>query len=215
MGMSIIRRAFDNLRLFCRGFEHYYPAGRWDALYREGYDLNVRDQDARYGVLLALMGAFDTRGPVLDVGCGVGLMAQKFRQVSTSPFLGIDYSPKAIEHAISKNIPGCKFVCRDYRKCNFEQKFGIILFNESLYYVDDAAGTMRLFSRFLSPDGVFIVSVYEAVFTRFIWRMLDGEYSVRRSLMVTDETASKRWRIRVIQPTVRPLSSLSEQPSAT
>lgn len=214
MSVGAIRRTFDNLRILCRGFEHYYSAGRWDELYLAGYNFDMRDQDARYGVLLALMKAWDAHRPVLDVGCGVGLMAQKFRQVSSSPFVGVDYSPRAIELALSDAIPACEFFCMDYRQCNFQQQFGIILFNESLYYVDDAAGTMRKFSSFLAPGGVFIISIYQAVFNRSIWRVLESEYSVRRSVVVTDETASKGWRIQVLQPSGRLAAATSPQPTA-
>jgi 2-polyprenyl-3-methyl-5-hydroxy-6-metoxy-1,4-benzoquinol methylase len=201
--MVTLRRAWRNLLFLWAGNERFYPASRWDSIYREGYHLDVHDQDARYGALLALLERYDTSGPILDVGCGEGLLAQKFRRLSNSPILGVDYSRPAIELANAKKIPECEFVCTDYRKINLQPQFGIIVLNESLYYVDDALEALNTLAQYLVSTGVLIVSMYDTFPTRCIWRRLGRHFGIMRSVVVEDETHSKSWRIRVLQPMQR------------
>jgi trans-aconitate methyltransferase len=198
--LAILRQAWRNLLFLWVGNERYYPASRWDRIYAEGYHLDVRAQDARYGALLALMKRYDSPCHVLDVGCGEGILEQKFRRLSNSRMVGIDYSAEAIRLANAKNIPDCEFLCADYRNGKLEHHFGIIVLNESLYYVDDVAGTLQVLSQHLSSDGVFIVSMYDSFATRHIWSALRRHYAVLRSVVVADETDGKKWRIGVLEP---------------
>jgi trans-aconitate methyltransferase len=203
---AMLTRVWRNLLFLWAGNERYYPASRWERIYREGYDLDVCDQEVRYGALLALMERYDGPCPILDVGCGEGILEQKFRRLSSSRIVGIDYSEEAIKLAVAKNIPACEFVCADYRKCQLQQHFGIIVLNESLYYVDDVLRTLGELSHHLASDGVFIVSMYEGFSTHHIWRSLRKHYAVPRSIAVADETNGKKWRIRVLEPKTRPES---------
>jgi len=200
---ATLRRGLVNIRYLFVGNERYYPAKRWDSIYTKGYHLDVREQDARYGALMGLMERYDRDSPILDVGCGEGILEQKFRRVSNTTMLGVDYSQEAVKLANEKNIPHCQFICADYRKCDLRQHFGIIVFNESLYYVDEAVGAVNELSRYLSDEGVFIVSMFDALPTRRIWSALRKNYLLLQSVVVEDETNGKRWRIRVLGPKVR------------
>jgi trans-aconitate methyltransferase len=200
---DMLRVVWRNLLFLWVGNERYYPASRWDRIYREGYQLDIREQDARYGALLALMERYDSPRSILDVGCGEGILEQKFRRLSKSPMLGIDYSEEAINLATAKRIPACEFICANYRQCKLQQEFGIIVLNESLYYVDNVVETLDELSQHLSSDGVFIVSMFDAFSTRHIWRALRTHYAVLRSIVVRDEINGKKWLIRVLQPKSR------------
>jgi trans-aconitate methyltransferase len=200
---AILRRGLVNVRYLFVGNERYYPAKRWDSIYIQGYHLDVWEQDARYGALMGLMQRYEGQCPILDVGCGEGILEQKFRYVSKAPMLGVDYSREAIKLADARNIPQCQFICADYRKCDLRQHFSIIVFNESLYYVDDAVGALNDLSRYLSDEGVFIVSMFDAFPTRRIWSALRTDYLVQQSVVVRDETNGKMWRIRVLGPKLR------------
>lgn len=197
---TLISRSRQNLRFLFVGNERYYPSSRWDGIYREGYHLDVKEQAARYGALLALMECHDGLGPILDVGCGEGILEKKFRRLSSSPMLGVDYSAEAINSANQKAIPGCDFLCANYRECNFSQQFGMIVLNESLYYVDDVLGTLQGLSKYLHPGGVIIVSMFDAFSTRRIWSALHLHYGVLQAVVVKDETHFKSWQIQVLQP---------------
>jgi trans-aconitate methyltransferase len=196
----MLRRAWRNLLFLWAGNERFYPASRWDAIYREGYHLDVRDQDARYGALLALLERYDSSYPILDVGCGEGLLEQKFRRLSKSPMLGLDYSQEAVELANAKRIPDCEFICSDYRTCNLQRRFGIIALNESLYYVDNPVEALNGLSQYLVASGVFIISMNDTFPTRCIWNRLAKHFNALQSIVVKDETHEKAWHIRVLKP---------------
>ena len=208
---TMLRTVWRNLLFLSRCNERYYPASRWDRIYAEGYHLDVREQDARYGALLAVMESYDKPCPILDVGCGDGILEQKFRRLSGSHMVGIDYSEEAIKLAAAKGIPSCEFVCADYRRCQFKQDFGIIVLNESLYYVDDVVRTLGGLSNHFSPGGVFVISMFEAFSNRRIWSTLRTHYVVLRSIVVEDETNGKKWGIRVLEPKDRQESTEKKQ----
>jgi 2-polyprenyl-3-methyl-5-hydroxy-6-metoxy-1,4-benzoquinol methylase len=194
------RRVWRNLLFLMYGNEPYYSAERWDRSYLEGYNLDVCEQDARYGSLVSLLLRYDSGLPILDVGCGDGVLAEKFRRVSESRIVGIDYSEQAIKLAVAKNIQGGTFICSDYRSCDLQETFGIIVANESLYYINDAVPVLKKLCQFLSRNGVLIVSMYDAFDNRHIWTRVLKQFCVVRSLMVSDETYGKQWQIRVLRP---------------
>ncbi|MGH7971536.1 MAG: methyltransferase domain-containing protein [Limisphaerales bacterium] len=76
----------------------------------------------------------------------------------------------------------------------------IIVFNESLYYVEDALDTLRRVSQYLAPEGVLLISMFERLVTSRIWKLILPHYRVLRSVRIEDATWAKSWRIRVLQP---------------
>jgi trans-aconitate methyltransferase len=187
--------------LFLDGsYERYYSAEIWDGKYESGYDLNAAAEDGRYGALLAVIRRFERRGPILDAGCGDGLLEQQLSRFSDSRIVGIDYSQSAIDTANDRLLPTCEFICSDYRGFQPQQKFSVIVFNEALYYVEDYLTTVEYLSRFLAEDGVLIVSMFETRVTSRIWKALKGRHRCLHGTLVQDETTGTRWRIRVLQP---------------
>jgi trans-aconitate methyltransferase len=195
----MVRRAWWNLRFLLAGNERYYPASRWEKSYLDGYSLEADDQDARYGALTALMERYDQGRGILDLGCGGGLLEQKYQRLSKSPMLGVDYSQEAVKQAIAKGLPNCQFLCSDYRKCEVHGPFDMVIFNESLYYIDDVGGTLHGLLPALASNGVMIVSMYESFPNRRIWKSLLRQCRTLRSVLVSDATHEKQWQIRVLQ----------------
>jgi trans-aconitate methyltransferase len=198
-GYALVKRAVRHA-LVERSYARYYSADGWDHAYQEGYILDSDDQDARYGCLLALMQRYDRGGLVLDVGCGEGLLLQKFRPLSSSRLIGVDYSARAIELASSKTIPGCHFTRSDYREFMPESPCAVVVFNESLYYTEDFEAVLRRYSGTLTAQGVLIVSMFERMVTNRMWREILPRYRTLRSVRIEDETFRRSWRIRVMQP---------------
>jgi SAM-dependent methyltransferase len=198
-GYALVKRAVRHA-LVERSYARYYSADGWDHAYQEGYVLDSDDQDARYGSLLALMRRYDRGGLVLDVGCGEGLLLEKFRPLSSAQLVGVDYSARAIDLANSKNIPGCEFVRGDYREFMPERSCSLIVFNESLYYAEEFGRVLSRYSDLLTPQGVFIVSMFQRMVTSRIWRELLPCYRTLRSVRIEDDTFRRSWRIRVLQP---------------
>ncbi len=183
-----------------RSYERYYSADVWNDKYTGGYDLGAPTEDGRYGALLALIRRFERRGPILDAGCGDGLLEQQLLGVTASRIVGIDYSQSAIDKAKARNLPNSEFICVDYRSFQPNERFSIVVFNEALYYVEDFLGTVEHLSRFLVDDGVLIVSMFETRVTARIWKALHRCCRRIQGVLIQDEAAGTRWRIRVLQP---------------
>jgi trans-aconitate methyltransferase len=187
--------------LFLDGsYERYYSPEVWDGKYNSGYDLNAPAEDGRYGALLAVIRRFDRRGPILDAGCGDGLLEQQLSRVSDSHIVGIDYSQSAIDAANARDLQNCEFICSDYRGFQPRERFSIIVFNEALYYVEDYLATVEHLSRFLDDEGVLIVSMFETRVTSRIWKALEGRCKYLQGTLIQDETTGTRWRIRALRP---------------
>jgi len=180
--------------------EPYYSSEKWNDSWSRGYDLNIAQEDGRYGTLMALMRRYEGGGPILDVGCGDGLLEEWYRKLSGVPMVAFDYSATAIERARARRLPNVDFLCADSRTFRPEQQFSIIVLNESLYYVDDYLGIMKDLSHTLRADGVFIVSMHDARITSRIWRNVLRAYTPLQGVTVKDESTGGLWRIRLLRP---------------
>jgi trans-aconitate methyltransferase len=181
-------------------YERYYSPEIWDGKYQGGYDLNAPAEDGRYGALLAIIRRFERQGPILDAGCGDGVLEQQLSTVSAARVVAIDYSQSAIDAANKRRLPNCEFICSDYRGFHPRERYTIIVFNEALYYVEDYLAAIEHLSRFLTADGVLIVSMFETRVTSRIWKALKGTCTFLQGALVQDEATGTRWRIRALQP---------------
>jgi len=101
-------------------------------------------------------------GPVLDLGCGTGLIALALSDLPLGPFTGIDLSPRMLEQARAKGLYG---TLREARLpdalCEDTTAWRLILAADLLCYfgaLDDMLGAIR--GR-MQPGGRFIFSVEE------------------------------------------------------
>jgi SAM-dependent methyltransferase len=194
----LVRRTIRHLTIE-RSYEQYYPADRWEKSWSRSHDLDVPKEDGHYGALLALMRRYDRGGPLLDAGCGDGLLEAMFRPLSASRILAFDYSQAAIERARARNVPNCEFFHADSRQYHPPEPCSLIILNESLYYIDDYLGVVQNLSRSLKPDGVLIVSMYDTLINRRIWKALHRSYRRLQGVVIRDETTGVRWHIRVFR----------------
>ncbi len=183
-----------------RSYERYYSSAAWEKKWAGGYGLAEGKEEERYGALLTLMCRHAADGPILDAGCGDGVLEQVFRTVSRVQVVGIDYSLEAIERAKARQIPDCSFAQADYREFAPAERFPLIVLNESLYYVEDSLGVLRSLSRWLADDGVFIVSMFDTLVTRRIWKAVESTYERLQDVEIQHRVTGRRWRIRVLRP---------------
>jgi trans-aconitate methyltransferase len=184
-----------------RSYERYYSADTWEKRWAGGYGVAEGKEAERYGALLTLMCRHAGDGPVLDAGCGDGVLEQDFRTVSPARVVAIDYSLEAIERANTRNVPDCSFLQADYREFTPTDRFPLIVLNESLYYVKDSVGVLRSLARWLTREGVFIISMFDTLVTRRIWKTLVSPYETLQDVEIRDRATGRKWRIRVLRPT--------------
>lgn len=138
--------------------QEVFPIGaRWDGRYERGYgELMERNcERERYQAIGQIVAALPAHSSLLDVGCGVGTMADYLPALD---YTGVDVSHKALAIARDKH-PGT-FICSDAEGFRIDKKFDVILFNETLYYLEDPLEQLARYREFLSDGGSMIVSVW-------------------------------------------------------
>lgn len=122
--------------------------------------LDTPDQLPRYRVIADWHQTYAPTASVLDLGCGQGLVR---RYLSPAiPYTGIDLQPAAIAEA-QRAFPEDRFFCADIRHRACPDRFGLILFNEVLYYQPSVASALALIQSYrdaLTDDGLVLTSIW-------------------------------------------------------
>jgi len=181
---------------FDDSYEKYYTSGVWDRMYQRGYSLETPLEKGRYATVADLVRRYADRGPMLDVGCGDGLLEETCSRLGLK-ILGIDYSHTAIARARQRRLDNCEFVCADVRGFFTRECFSVIVFNESLYYLDGCLESLHAMAAFLDHNGVFIVSMYDTRITRRIWESLRHDFSLLAEVRIKHRVS---WTIRALWP---------------
>jgi SAM-dependent methyltransferase len=174
-------------------------ADTFDQQYRAGYWDSLRALD-NLGGLVTVFGYCQYFAPqtILDVGCGVGLLAQKLKVLPYSRYLGIDVSPVAIGEAGKLADARTQFAVADAQAFMADSPFDMIVFNQCLYYMPDPLETIRHYGTFLTPDGRMIVSMYDGGRPRATWSLIRDHVVVEDSMTVIQ--SSGRTTTSVLRP---------------
>ncbi len=110
--------------------------------------------------LTALIQKLDIRGPVLDVGCGVGYMTIWLARQFPLQFVGVDGSPRSIEIARSRasGVGNVRFDCFGYVRKPFGQKSDFILCASGLSDRAESGDVVRNIARSLVDGGVCVLT---------------------------------------------------------
>lgn len=119
----------------------------------------IREKDR----LLDLMGnaQVKTNSRVLDVGCGAGGLLNRLLDQGFTDLIGID--PYATEHIGS----GMRILSKKLEDLSEDDKFDLIIFNESFEHMPDQLAILRKASSLLSRNGVCLIRM--PVKTEYIW----------------------------------------------
>jgi len=121
----------------------YIPisADRWEAQYLGGrwVYLNQLEELARYTVIVGYIAYLKPRGAVLDVGCGEGILFERYRPYGYSKYLGIDISEAALAKLAEPQNENTVFIKADaeayrqqsYLMSSFSMRYSIIFANLS------------------------------------------------------------------------------------
>lgn len=120
------------------------------------------------------------RQPVLDVGCGGGLLTESLARAGAE-VTGIDLAPGMIEvarlHAAESGL------AIDYRVAAAEElarespgRFALVTCMEMLEHVPDPAAMVATLARLLSPGGALFVSTINRNLKSFLLAIVGAEY---------------------------------------
>lgn len=131
-------------------------AAHFESRFLRGYVSGKMGSDPVYGAVERRL----PDQPLLDVGCGVGLLAFYLRECGfTAPIVGIDHDAKKIVVAnkIAARYNGLAFFAADAREpLHFH---GSVALLDLLHYFDDATQTriLRNVAEAVAPGGVAII----------------------------------------------------------
>lgn len=136
-------------------------AKTWDGLYKtkETERYTALEQFARYALIEGYCKATHPQADILEVGCGTGILLGRMDPRLVRSYCGIDVSHTAIEEA-RRLHPAAVFFCGDAE--SFDRpggSFDIVIFNESLYCLNDMETGFRRHLHFLRPGGHAVVSI--------------------------------------------------------
>lgn len=173
-----------------------YRSGIWN--YLEGLSEQPRHMVA-LGYIIGLSGS----PRVLDVGCGTGMFLELGKHFSLSAYHGIDLSEAAILRARRRfrgqdtRFP-IRFEVADLETYESEERYDVILFQESLPYVRDPVAVLNRYQSLLSPQGVFLISLCYNWWQNPLLERVTLTYRTRHSAEVINEEGLT-WQIRVLE----------------
>jgi 2-polyprenyl-3-methyl-5-hydroxy-6-metoxy-1,4-benzoquinol methylase len=155
-------------------WDEEYFTGRWD------HCENTRD-DPVYPVLAT----YSAHGSILDLGCGQGNTGSELPAESYSNYTGVDVSEVAIQRARARAQASGRADKNSYSQADIlaytpSQKYDVILFRESLYYLPSGkiVPLLQRLSAALKPRGVFIATFYSAKNSRKVIQQLENYLDV-------------------------------------
>ncbi|GAB4294698.1 MAG: hypothetical protein Kow0098_16420 [Ignavibacteriaceae bacterium] len=154
----------------------------------------------RYSVIAGYIEIFfPGSASVLDLGCGYGILYEKVRLLNDHYYLGVDISQEAINHAVSTYDKPELFICEDIEKYDPKRKFDVIIFNESLYYIDNPVGLVERYFNYLTDGGYIIISMWDyKERNNKIWKLLDKKFSEFDGIYYR-HISGKSWYIKVFK----------------
>jgi 2-polyprenyl-3-methyl-5-hydroxy-6-metoxy-1,4-benzoquinol methylase len=175
--------------------DRQYATGVWD--YLRGLE-----ELSRFSVIAGYCHYLKNQGSILEIGCGEGLLPERFDGAKYSRYVGVDISAEAVRRAAARENAKTSFITADAAVYVTAERFDVIVFNECLEYFSDPLSVVRRYEPFLREHGIFIVSMFvglDTARTSRIWRSLGAVYTPRAVTRVTNEDRYT-WIIKVFSP---------------
>ena len=174
-------------------------AERLDLKYKTGHWNNLRtiNEFAHYSIIAGYFQFLKKGGSILDIGCGEGLLADRIGAFNYSIYSGFDFSRDAIDMAQSRMNGNTFFTVSDMNSHEPAQTFDAIVFNEVIYYNSNTLATLKRYSKFLSPQGIFIISCFTSQNDKINWNEIEPYFALYDRTTVTNSIGSG-WVIRVL-----------------
>jgi 2-polyprenyl-3-methyl-5-hydroxy-6-metoxy-1,4-benzoquinol methylase len=159
---SLVRYA--NVRVTEDEWDTQYASGEWARLWRA--------EEAPHHLLVA--GILNVLQPqsILDVGCGEGALKAQLGHLEYDRYCGIDVSEVAIASAIERDPdPRAEYLCVEAQDWLPHTEHDVLLFVESLYYLEDPAPTVERYIAAARARHV-VVSLFRKGRPKLLWREL-------------------------------------------
>ncbi len=171
-------------------FNQQFENKKWEGL-RDIADLG------RYSIIVGLTKYFGPNARILDLGCGEGVLLEKFADSDYAAYLGIDFSEVAIQNTAKLVNEKARFLIGDLNKLEVTGQYDVIVYNESLYYLRHPRHAVQALFKNLAPGGIFVISMVDkhGKEREGIWAELDEILEIQEKTKVTNLKGDS-WTIR-------------------
>jgi 2-polyprenyl-3-methyl-5-hydroxy-6-metoxy-1,4-benzoquinol methylase len=165
----------------------------WDSQYASGFghQSNLPQEQEHHQTLVDFMVSAHKNKTILDVGCGEGVLLDYLDRCGYQKYVGIDFSDVALRNASKRANSKVSFVSGLAETFVPEGQFDSIVFDESLYYFEDPLQVIRRYARYLTPDGVMLVSLFTKTGRiKLLAAEISKGFGVTRNASVTNGTGT-------------------------
>jgi 2-polyprenyl-3-methyl-5-hydroxy-6-metoxy-1,4-benzoquinol methylase len=195
--MELVRKIAGHAFFQVMGYRPFpVNADTWDREYRSGVWDFLGTMD-NLGGLASILGYCQFLAPdsILDIGCGAGLLARKFKGLPYSSYLGVDLSAEAIAQAAPVSDHRTAFTLGGAEDFDTDQRFDVIVFSQILNYIPRPEAMLARYAKYLTPGGRIIVSLYRAPRTRAAWRLIDRTMATCDAMTVTQGSGTTTTKV--------------------
>jgi 2-polyprenyl-3-methyl-5-hydroxy-6-metoxy-1,4-benzoquinol methylase len=176
-----------------KDWDEQYARGDWDVLSTDTVQMG------HHMVVLGFLQRTRRNPRILDVGCGAGPLFEFVTRLGLpfERYLGIDISSEATKRASQLPTPGgSEFQAADAQEFTTDEKFDAIIFNEVAWYFKDAGAVLARYAGFLREGGVMILSMYDILPARSMWRSVDRHFDTVDAIQVKNKFHT--WNVRLL-----------------
>ena len=155
-------------------WDEEFAAGQWDYLEQTA-------DDPIYGYL----DKHCDQGSILDLGCGSGNTGSEMGSSMYDRYTGVDISEQAVRRARARSMGSERqrkneYVCADISLYEPQQRYDVILFRESLFYVPKSriVGMLARYRGWLTEQGVIIVRMCDRNRYSGIVRLIEQNFAI-------------------------------------
>ena len=132
---------------------------------------------------------------------GEGILQEKFSPADYTHFTGVDFSRVAIDRASAKALPNTTYLVGDLNALDVPGVFDVIIYNESIYYMDDPEAAIKRLLPQLAPGGIIIISQVDkhGKEQTAMWDLLNPTLDLAARNKVTNAQGYS-WTIHVYKP---------------